>query len=49
MARALKISGNDVAAGEYYERFLNLWKGADPDIPIYTKAKTEEARLTSLH
>jgi tetratricopeptide (TPR) repeat protein len=49
MGRALKISGNDVAAGQYYERFLNLWKGADPDIPIYRKAKTEEAQLTSLH
>jgi hypothetical protein len=49
MARAQKISGDNVVAREYYERFLNLWKDADPDIPIYREAKVEEAKLTSLH
>jgi eukaryotic-like serine/threonine-protein kinase len=49
MARAQKISGDDVAARAYYERFLNLWKDADPDIPIYREAKVEEAELTSRH
>jgi hypothetical protein len=48
MARSRKISGDNVAAREYYERFLNLWKNADPDIPIYRQAKAEEAKLTSL-
>jgi eukaryotic-like serine/threonine-protein kinase len=37
MARAQKVCGDDVAAREYYERFLNLWKDADPDIPIRQK------------
>jgi tetratricopeptide (TPR) repeat protein len=49
MARAQKISGDGVAAREYYERFLSLWKDADPDIPIYRQAKAEEVELTSLH
>ena len=44
-----KISGDNVAAREYYEQVLNLWKNADPDIPIYREAKAEEAELTSLH
>ncbi len=28
-----------------YKDFLNLWKDADPDIPIYKQAKAEYARL----
>ena len=28
-----------------YENFLTLWKGADPDIPIYKQAKAEYAKL----
>ncbi len=46
MARAQKISGDESAAREYYERFLSLWKNADPDIPFYREAKVEEAELT---
>jgi pentatricopeptide repeat protein len=49
MARARKMSGDDAAARDYYERFLDLWKNADPDIPMYREAKAEEARLTSTH
>jgi eukaryotic-like serine/threonine-protein kinase len=49
MARARKINGDSAAAHEYYERFLDLWQNADPDIPIYREAKAEEAKLTSLH
>jgi hypothetical protein len=45
MARAEKISGEDAAARRYYERFLKLWKDADPDIPTYREAKVEEAEL----
>jgi DNA-binding winged helix-turn-helix (wHTH) protein/tetratricopeptide (TPR) repeat protein len=29
-----------------YQGFLNLWKDADPDIPIYKEAKAEYERLT---
>jgi hypothetical protein len=28
-----------------YQSFLNLWKDADPDIPIYRQAKSEYAKL----
>jgi hypothetical protein len=28
-----------------YKDFLNLWKDADPDIPIYKAAKAEYAKL----
>ena len=28
-----------------YETFLDLWKNADPDIPIYQQAKAEYAKL----
>jgi len=34
LARAQKIMG-DEAARKSYETFLDLWKNADPDIPIY--------------
>jgi tetratricopeptide (TPR) repeat protein len=47
LARALKESGDAAAAGKEYEEFLNLWKNADPDIPIYQQAKAEYALLSS--
>jgi hypothetical protein len=28
-----------------YKDFLNLWKDADPDIPILKQAKSENAKL----
>jgi tetratricopeptide (TPR) repeat protein len=49
MARARKIGGDDVAAREYYEQFLSLWKNADPEIPIYKEARAEKAKLISRH
>jgi tetratricopeptide (TPR) repeat protein len=49
MARAQKMSGDNVAARKYYEQFLTLWKDADSDIPAYREAKAEYARLTSSH
>jgi eukaryotic-like serine/threonine-protein kinase len=45
MGRAYKLAGNDTAARKYYEQFLSLWKNADPDIPIYQKAKAEYSQL----
>jgi eukaryotic-like serine/threonine-protein kinase len=44
-ARAYKLNGNEMAARGSYEKFLSLWKGADPDIPIYQQAKAEYAQL----
>ena len=45
MGRALVLSGNRARAKAAYEDFLNLWKDADPDIPVLKQAKAEYAQL----
>jgi eukaryotic-like serine/threonine-protein kinase len=45
MARAQKLAGDKSAALQSYADFLDLWKSADPDIPIYKQAKAEYGRL----
>src|SRR3984885_5391182 len=45
LGRAQKMMGNEAAARQSYETFLDLWKNADPDIPIYQQAKAEYASL----
>jgi len=45
LARAEKMMGDEAAARKSYETFLDLWKDADPDIPIYQQAKAEYAGL----
>jgi tetratricopeptide (TPR) repeat protein len=45
LGRAQKLIGDEAAARKSYETFLDLWKNADPDVPIYQKAKAEYARL----
>jgi eukaryotic-like serine/threonine-protein kinase len=45
LARAYEQSGEHVKARTSYERFLTLWKDADPDIPILKQAKAEYAKL----
>jgi DNA-binding winged helix-turn-helix (wHTH) protein len=45
LARAQKMMGDEAAARKSYETFLDLWKSADPDIPIYQQAKAEYAKL----
>jgi hypothetical protein len=35
--------------GESHEDFLNLWNGADPDVPVYRQAKTEYGKLHNAH
>jgi DNA-binding winged helix-turn-helix (wHTH) protein len=45
LGRAKKMMGDELAARKSYETFLDLWKDADPDIPIYQQAKTEYAKL----
>jgi hypothetical protein len=32
-------------ASKAYAEFLHLWKDADPEIPIYREARTEDAKL----
>jgi DNA-binding winged helix-turn-helix (wHTH) protein/tetratricopeptide (TPR) repeat protein len=45
LGRANALSGSIVGAGAAYQDFLNLWKDADPDIPILKQAKDEYAKL----
>ncbi|MGA8162416.1 MAG: protein kinase [Acidobacteriaceae bacterium] len=47
-ARTLQGADADAArvrALAAYKDFLTLWKGADPDIPVYSQAKAEYAKL----
>jgi hypothetical protein len=45
VARGLVLAGNTAKAKKAFEDFLELWKEADPDIPILKQAKAEYARL----
>jgi eukaryotic-like serine/threonine-protein kinase len=45
LARALALQGQTEKSREAYQEFFNLWKDADPDIPILQQAKAEYAKL----
>ena len=45
VARAFLMAGDQAKAQSYYQKFLTLWKDADPDIPIFTAARAEYAKL----
>ena len=45
MGRAYALSGDTARAKPAYQTFLNLWKDADPDVPILKQAKAEFAKL----
>jgi hypothetical protein len=45
LARACAFQGDETRGRAAYQDFLNLWKDADPDIPILKQAKTEYAKL----
>jgi DNA-binding winged helix-turn-helix (wHTH) protein len=45
LGRAQRMTGDEAAAQKSYETFLDLWKSADPDVPIYQQAKAEYAQL----
>lgn len=45
IARAFNMQGETAKARAAYQDFLNLWKAADPDIPVLKQAKAEYARL----
>jgi len=45
LGRAYTLSGDKIKAKAAYQDFLALWKDADPDIPIFQRAKREYARL----
>jgi tetratricopeptide (TPR) repeat protein len=45
LGRVFALSGDRTKANGAYETFLELWKDADPDVPILKQAKAEYARL----
>jgi hypothetical protein len=45
LARAEGMMGDRAAAQKSYLEFFALWKGADPDIPIYREARKEYAQF----
>jgi len=45
LGRAYAIQGDPAKARVAYQDFLDLWKDADPDIPILKQAKAEYAGL----
>ena len=45
LARAYAMAGDTAKAKAAYQDFLDLWKEADTDVPIYKEAKAEYARL----
>jgi hypothetical protein len=45
LGRAQALSGDKIKAKIAYQAFLALWKDADPDIPIFKRAKAEYAEL----
>jgi hypothetical protein len=46
VARRQALAGNTVAARKAYESFFELWKDADPDVPILIQARQEYAAMT---
>ena len=45
LGRAYGLAGDKASARSSYERFLTLWKDADPEIPVLKQGKTEYASL----
>jgi hypothetical protein len=45
LAPAYTLQGDTAKSCTRYQDFLDLWKDADPDIPILKQAKAEYAKL----
>jgi DNA-binding winged helix-turn-helix (wHTH) protein/tetratricopeptide (TPR) repeat protein len=45
LARAYALTGDTAKSRQAYEDFLDLWKDADPSIPILQEAKTEYVKV----
>jgi tetratricopeptide (TPR) repeat protein len=45
MARGLALAGDTAKAEKAFQTFLDLWKDADPEIPILRQAKAEREKL----
>ena len=47
LARAYALSGNRAQSINAYQRFLTLWKDADPGSPLKEQAAKELSRSTT--
>jgi tetratricopeptide (TPR) repeat protein len=47
MARAYRLQGNYAEGRAAYERFFDLWKSADADLPVLLEARREYSNLPS--
>jgi eukaryotic-like serine/threonine-protein kinase len=45
LARALAMTGDRSSARIAYQKFLDIWKDADADVPILVQAKAEYAKM----
>lgn len=45
LARAWELAGDNAKAKAAYQQFLNLWKDADPSVPVLKQATAELATL----
>jgi eukaryotic-like serine/threonine-protein kinase len=45
LARAWELAGDNAKAKAAYQQFLNLWKDADPGVPVLKQASAEFAKL----
>lgn len=45
MARALALTNENVKSRRYYKDFLELWQGADANLPMLAEARKEQAAL----
>jgi DNA-binding winged helix-turn-helix (wHTH) protein/tetratricopeptide (TPR) repeat protein len=45
LGRAYAMQGDTAKARAAYQDFFTLWKNADPDLPVLTRAKAEYAKL----
>jgi Tfp pilus assembly protein PilF len=48
-ARAYSLAGQTANARDAYRQFLDLWKDADPGLPILRQARHESEALNGAH
>ena len=45
LARAYAMENNQAASRREYEKFFDMWKNADADVPVLKQARAEYSRL----
>ena len=45
MARGFALANENAKAKKAFQDFFELWKNADPDIPVLKQAKADYAKL----